>query len=88
MHGQMVPYLNERFPTEIRATASAFCYHQAAVFGGFVPLVLTASAEYFGTSLSEPMIVATWVGCVLWTIAAYFGPETKGTIIVPDLVVA
>ncbi len=41
MHGQMAPYLNERFPTEIRATASAFCYHQGAIFGGFVPLVLT-----------------------------------------------
>ena len=25
MHGQMVPYLNECFPTEIRATAGAFC---------------------------------------------------------------
>jgi hypothetical protein len=53
----MVPYLNERFPTEIRATASAFCYHQAAIFVGFVPLILTASAEYFGTDLAEPMIV-------------------------------
>jgi SHS family lactate transporter-like MFS transporter len=88
MQGQMVPYLNERFPTEIRATASAFCYHQAAVFGGFVPLVLTASAEYFGTGLAEPMIVATWVGCIAWSIAAYYGPETKDVVMVPDLVVA
>jgi MFS transporter, SHS family, lactate transporter len=88
MQGQMVPYLNERFPTEIRATASAFCYHQAAIFGGFVPLILTASAEYFGTGLAEPMIVATWIGCVAWSIAAYYGPETKDTVMVPDLVVA
>jgi MFS transporter, SHS family, lactate transporter len=88
MQGQMVPYLNERFPTEIRATASAFCYHQAAIFGGFVPLVLTACAEYFGTGLAEPMIVATWIGCVAWSLAAYYGPETKDTVMVPDLVVA
>jgi MFS transporter, SHS family, lactate transporter len=88
MQGQMVPYLNERFPTEIRATASAFCYHQAAIFGGFVPLILTASAEYFGTGLAEPMIVATWIGCVAWSLAAYYGPETKDTVMVPDLVVA
>jgi MFS transporter, SHS family, lactate transporter len=88
MQGQMVPYLNERFPTEIRATASAFCYHQAAIFGGFVPLILTASAQYFGTSLAEPMIVATWFGCVAWGLAAYYGPETKDTVMVPDLVVA
>jgi MFS transporter, SHS family, lactate transporter len=88
MQGQMVPYLNERFPTEIRATASAFCYHQAAISGGFVPLILTASAEYFGTGLAESMIVATWIGCVAWSLAAYYGPETKNTVIVPDLVVA
>src|SRR5499427_803477 len=87
MQGQMVPYLNERFPTEIRATASAFCYHQAAIFGGFVPLILTASAEYFGTGLAEPMIVATWIGCIAWSLAAYYGPETKDTAMVPDLVV-
>jgi MFS transporter, SHS family, lactate transporter len=88
MQGQMVPYLNERFPTEIRATATAFCYHQAAIFGGFVPLILTASAEYFGTGLAEPMIVATWIGCVAWSLAAYYGPETKDTVMVPDLAVA
>jgi SHS family lactate transporter-like MFS transporter len=72
----------------IRATASAFCYHQAAIFGGFVPLILTASAEYFGTGLAEPMIVATWIGCAAWGLAAYCGPETKDTVMVPDLVVA
>jgi MFS transporter, SHS family, lactate transporter len=88
MHGQMVPYLNERFPTEIRATASAFCYHQAAIFGGFVPLVLTFFAEHFGTGLAEPMIIGTWIGCVAWAAAAFYGPETKDKVLVPDLVVA
>ena len=38
---QLPSYLSERFPTEVRVTASAFCYHQGAIFGGFVPLVLT-----------------------------------------------
>jgi SHS family lactate transporter-like MFS transporter len=88
MQGQMVPYLNERFPTEIRATASAFCYHQAAIFGGFVPLVLTYLAEHFGAGLAEPMIIGTWIGCVAWAAAAFFGPETKGRVLVPNLVVA
>jgi MFS transporter, SHS family, lactate transporter len=88
MQGQMVPYLNERFPTEIRATASAFCYHQAAIFGGFVPLILTFLAERFGTGLAEPMIIGTWVGCLAWAAAAFFGPETRGKVLVPDLVVA
>ena len=88
MQGQMVPYLNERFPTEIRATASAFCYHQAAIFGGFVPLVLTFLAEHFGTGLAGPMIIGTWIGAVAWATAAFFGPETKGKVLVSDLVVA
>jgi MFS transporter, SHS family, lactate transporter len=88
MQGQMVPYLNERFPTEIRATATAFCYHQAAIFGGFVPLVLTLLAARFGTGLAEMMIFGTWLGCIAWAAAAYWGPETKGTIMSPDLVVA
>ena len=88
MHGQMTPYLNERFPTEIRATASAFCYHQAAIFGGFVPLILTFFAARFGTGLALPMIIGTWIGCVAWATAAFYGPETKGKVLVPDLVVA
>jgi MFS transporter, SHS family, lactate transporter len=88
MQGQMVAYLNERFPTEIRATASAFCYHQAGIFGGFVPVILTFLAEHFGTGLAEPMIVGTWIGCIAWAVAVFYGPETKGKILVPDLVVA
>jgi MFS transporter, SHS family, lactate transporter len=32
MHGQMAPCLNERFPTEVRATAAPLCYHQGAIF--------------------------------------------------------
>src|SRR5229473_3432329 len=31
--GPVPAYLNERFPTEIRATATAFCYHQGAIWG-------------------------------------------------------
>ena len=41
LYSQLPSYLSERCPTEVRTTASAFCYHQGANFGGFVPLVLT-----------------------------------------------
>ena len=34
IYGQNPSYLAERFPTEVRATASGFCYHQGAIFGG------------------------------------------------------
>jgi len=88
MQGQMAAYLNESFPTEIRATASAFCYHQAGIFGGFVPVILTFLAERFGAGLAVPMIVGTWIGCIAWAVAVFYGPETKGRVLVPDLVVA
>jgi MFS transporter, SHS family, lactate transporter len=88
MQGQMAPYLNERFPTEVRATAAAFCYHQAAFIAGFVPLLLTLLAANFGTSLAVMMIAGTWIGSVAWAVAAFYGPETKGKVLVPDLVLA
>jgi len=41
IYGQMPSYLCERFPTEVRATASGFIYHQGAIWGGLVAPVLT-----------------------------------------------
>jgi SHS family lactate transporter-like MFS transporter len=32
MHVQYPAYLSERFPTEVPATAVAFCYHQGAIW--------------------------------------------------------
>ena len=33
MHAQYPAYPSERFPTEVRATAVAFCFHQGAIWG-------------------------------------------------------
>src|ERR1019366_6922462 len=57
MQGQMPPYLAERFPTEVRATASAFCFHQGAIFGGLVPLALTYFATAYGIGFAIPMMI-------------------------------
>ena len=51
IYGQNPSYLSERFPTEVRATASAFCYHQGAIWGGFTAPVLVYCA---GASRREP----------------------------------
>ena len=53
-----------------------------------MPLVLTFVAERYGTGLAVPMIIGTWIGCLAWAAAAFYGPETKGKLLVPDLVVA
>jgi SHS family lactate transporter-like MFS transporter len=59
MFAQIPSYLNERFPTEVRATATAFCFHQGAIFGGSVAPTLTFLAALWGTSLAIPMFLGT-----------------------------
>ena len=73
---------------EVRATAAAFCFHQAAIFGGFVPLVLTFIAGHYQVGFAIPMMVGTCVGALSFACALIFSPETKGKVLVPDLVVA
>jgi MFS transporter, SHS family, lactate transporter len=88
MYGQVPSYLNERFPTEIRATATAFCYHQGAIFGGLVPPLLTYFAADWGLGFAIPMLVGTMFGLVNFILSLVFGPETKGTVMVAELSVA
>ena len=88
MGGPIPAYLNERFPTEIRASATAFCFHQGAIWGGLVPPLLTYFATSYNLGFTIPMLVGASVGAVSRTLALFFGPETKGKVLVPDLVVA
>jgi len=87
--GSQVPsYMTERFPTEARATASAFCYHLGTIFGGIVPPVITYFAVDHNLGFSLPMLVGCVVGGASWCIALYFGPETRGKEMSADLVLA
>ena len=88
MYGQVPSYLTERFPTEIRGTATGFCYHVGAIPGAMVPPILTFFAAYFGTSLAIPMLIGTLFGLANFILSVLVGPETKGTEMVPELVVA
>jgi SHS family lactate transporter-like MFS transporter len=88
MFGQIPSYLNERFPTEVRATATAFAYHQGAIWGGFCAPVIAYFATSWQLGLAIPMLVGTVVGASSFIIALLLSPETKGKKIVADLVVA
>jgi len=90
MYGQVPAYLNERYPTEVRATASAFSYHVGAIAGGLVPPILTyfASDPSWNLGFAIPMTVGAMFGLVNFVVALLLGPETKGVEMVPDLVVA
>jgi len=88
MHVQWPHYLSERFPTEVRATAAGFCYHQGAIFGGLVGPFLAYFATSWNLGFAIPMLVGTTVASASLILAMTFSPETKGTELVPDIVLA
>ena len=85
IYGQNPGYLSERFPTEVRATASGFCYHQGAVWAGFTAPVLTYIAVHYGVGFGISMLVGTTFGLVSFVLALLWSPETKGKVLVSDL---
>ena len=88
LYSQLSSYLSERFPTEIRATAAGFCYHQGAIWGGLVPVVLAFCAVYFQVGLVVPMLVGTVGAAASVVIALLLSPKTKGKELTAELVVA
>src|SRR5208283_4169459 len=61
MHTLYPAYLAERFPTEVRATAAGFVYHQGAIFGGLTLPIITYFAINWHTGFAIPMLVGTVV---------------------------
>jgi MFS transporter, SHS family, lactate transporter len=88
LYSQLPAYLAERFPTEVRATASAFCYHQGAIFGGLVAPILAFAAVNFNLGYAVPMLVGTVVAAFSVVISLLLSPETKGTVLMAELQVA
>ncbi|WP_428484368.1 MFS transporter [Rhodopila sp.] len=88
IYGINPSYLNERFPTEVRATAAGFCYHVGAIAGGFVPPVLTWFAIQHHMGFAIPMLVGTVGGLCSFVVALFFGPETKGMVMTAELAIA
>jgi MFS transporter, SHS family, lactate transporter len=85
IYGQNPAYLSERFPTEVRATAAGFCYHQGAVWAGFAGPLLTAWAVTQSSGFVMPMLYTTLGAVAVFVIALLLGPETKGKVLVSDL---
>jgi SHS family lactate transporter-like MFS transporter len=78
IYGLQPAYLAERFPTEIRSTASAFCYHVGLFLAGFVPPLLTYFAVERGVGFAMPMLYGTVIGAMVVVAALLMSPETKG----------
>ncbi len=85
IYGQNPSYLNERFPTEVRATAAGFCYHQGAIWGGLCGPLLGAWAATLPLGFAIPMLVVTVVSLLVFALALLLGPETRGKVLISDL---
>ncbi|HUC10875.1 MAG TPA: MFS transporter [Stellaceae bacterium] len=85
--GQNPSYLAERFPTEVRATAAGFCYHQGAIFGGIVVPVIAYFAVNWHLGFAIPMFCGTLIGLISFIAALLLGPETKGKALVADVII-
>jgi SHS family lactate transporter-like MFS transporter len=85
IYGQNPSYLSERFPTEVRATASGFCYHQGAIWAGFVGPVIALVAAQQPSGFAVPMLIGTTGGAIIFIISLLLGPETKGKVLEADL---
>jgi MFS transporter, SHS family, lactate transporter len=85
IYGQNPSYLAERFPTEVRATAAGFCYHQGAIWAGFTGPVLALLAAGQPSGFAVPMLISTSGAALVFILALLLGPETKGKVLVPQL---
>jgi MFS transporter, SHS family, lactate transporter len=88
MHAQYPAYLSERFPTEVRATAVAFCFHQGAIWGGLISPLLVWYATVNQITLAGPILATTVIGLAIFLVAVLLSPETKGKVLVAELTVA
>ena len=74
----MVPtYLNERFPTAVRAVGAGFAYHVGAAVGSFTPAIIGAMQDR-GMTLGVSMASCIALAGVLVIATVWMGPETLG----------
>src|SRR5262249_52633361 len=85
MYSQIPAYMTERFPTEVRATAAAFCYHVGAIFGELVAPVITWFAVNQKLGFALPMMICACVAIVCYIGSLLAWPDTKGQEMVADL---
>jgi MFS family permease len=65
MYGQAPSYLTERFPTEIRGTATGFCDHVGEIPGAMVPPILTFFVVNWDLGFAIPMLIGTLFGLAI-----------------------
>lgn len=75
--GAVPAYLNERFPTVVRAVGAGFAYHVGAGIGSLTP-ALVGRLQDLGFSLPLAMSACIAASGTLVMILIWLGPETRG----------
>jgi MFS family permease len=78
-YGPILIFLNERFPTEMRASGTGLSWNVGFALGGMMPTFVSLFAT---TPASLPMVLAIFTGLVsvLYVIGSLIIPETKGAL--------
>ena len=76
-YAPLLIFLNERFPTSIRATGTGLSWNIGFAIGGMMPTAVSLVAK---SPLELPMTLAVFVGAisVIFLIGAFIVPETLG----------
>lgn len=78
-YGPILIFLNERFPTEIRATGTGLSWNVGFALGGMMPILVSL---FSSTPTALPMTLAIFTAAfsVIYVIGALIIPETRGNL--------
>lgn len=78
-YGPILIFLNERFPTDMRATGTGLSWNVGFAIGGMMPTLVSLFA---GGAQGLPMTLAIFTGVfsVLYVVGALIIPETRGNL--------
>jgi len=68
--------------------ATAFCFHQFAIWGAMISPLLVLYATTHQITLAGPALVTTVVGVAIFLVSVLLSPETKGKVLLGELTVA
>ena len=78
-YGPILIFLNERFPTELRATGTGLSWNVGFAIGGMMPTLVSLFTD---GPQGLPMTLAIFAGgfSVVYLVGALIIPETKGNL--------
>ena len=75
--GPIPAFLSERFPTEVRNSASGFIYNGGLIFGSWAPLIAVTMISKGAELIPILLGINVIIGSIVILIGAKINPETK-----------